>query len=125
MSKLEKIEKAVVEGYQKIENGVVDGYKKIEEGAIEGFKKVDNGRIDKISNTVTNAFEKVADGFVGKFLTKEGESVEEAKARLAKEQDERAEQAKECKNIHVEIPDSKEIVKKNLEVSLNAGKRNM
>lgn len=125
MSKLEKIEKAVVEGYQKIENGVVDGYKKIEEGAIEGFKKVDNGRIDKISNNVTNAFEKMADGFVEKFLTKEGESVEEAKARLAKEQYERVEKAKECKHTHVEIPDSQEIVKKNLEASLNAGKRNM
>ena len=87
MSRLEKIEKAVVEGYQKIENGVVDGYKKIE------------------------------DGFVGKYLVREGESVEEAKMRLAKEQ--------ERKNIHVEIPDSKEIVKKNLEASLNAGKRNM
>ena len=117
MSRLEKIEKAVVEGYQKIENGVVEGYKKIEEGAVEGFKKVDNGRIDKISNTVTNTFEKMADGFVGKYLVREGESVEEAKMRLAKEQ--------ERKNTHVEIPDSKEIVKKNLEASLNAGKRNM
>lgn len=125
MSKLEKIEKAVVEGYKKIENGVVEGYQKIEEGAVEGFKKADNGRIDKISNTVTNAFEKMENGFVGKFLTREGESVEEAKARLAKEQYERTEKAKECKNTHVEIPDSKEIVKKNLEASLNAGKRNM
>ena len=125
MSKLEKIEKAVVEGYQKIENGVVEGYQKIEEGVVEGFKKVDNGRIDKISNTVTNAFEKMEDGFVGKFLTRKGESVEEAKARLAKEQEERTEKAKECKHTHVEIPDSKEIVKKNLKASLNAGKRNM
>lgn len=114
MSKLEKIEKAVVEGY-----------KKIEEGAVEGFKKADNGRIDKISNTVTKAFEKVADGFVEKCLVREGESVEEAKLRLAKEQEERVKQAKEYKNIYVEIPDSKEIVKKNLEASLNAGKRNI
>ena len=44
MSKLEKIEKAVIEGYQKIENGVVEGYKKIEEGAVEGFKKVRNNK---------------------------------------------------------------------------------
>ena len=125
MSKLGKIEKAVVESYKRIENGVVEGYKKIEEDAVEGFKKVDNGRIDKISNTVTNTFEKISDGFVGKYLVREGESVEDAKMRLAKEQKERVEQAKESKNIHVEIPDSKEIVKKNLEASLNAGKRNM
>ncbi len=136
MSTLEKIEKAVVEGYQKIENGVVEGYqkiedgvvegyKKIEEGAVEGFKKVDNGRIDKISNAVTKAFGKMTDGFVEKCLTREGESVEEAKVRLAKEQENRDEQAKEYKNIQVEIPNSNEIVKKNLEASLNAGKRNI
>lgn len=87
-------------------------YKELVKRAVEGFKKVDNGRIDKISNTVTNAFEKVADGFVGKYLTSKGESVEKAKARLEKEQYERDEKAKECKHTHVEIPDSKEIVKK-------------
>ena len=64
MSKLEKIEKVVVKGYQKIESGVVEGYKKIEEGAVEGFQKV-------------------SDKFVEKLFTKEGETVEEAKARLA------------------------------------------
>ena len=68
-----------------------NGYDHIIKSKQGGFKKVDNGRIDKISNTVTNAFEKMADGFVEKFLTGEGESVEEAKARLAKEQYERAE----------------------------------
>ena len=43
------------------------GYKKIEEGAVSGFNKI----VDK---------------FVDNFLTKEGESVEEARARLAAEQ---------------------------------------
>ena len=57
MSKLEKIEKVVVKGYQKIESGVVEGYKKIEEGAVEGFQKV-------------------SDKFVEKLFTKEGETVE-------------------------------------------------
>ena len=50
----EKIEKAVVGGYKKIENAVVSGYTKIE------------------------------DKFVDVFLTKDGESVEEAKERLRK-----------------------------------------
>ena len=48
----EKIEKAVVGGYKKIENAVVSGYTKIE------------------------------DKFVDEFLTKDGESVEDAKKRL-------------------------------------------
>ena len=66
----EKIAKGVVGGYKKIEEGVVGGYKKIERGAVGGFNKI-------------------ADKFVDNFLTKEGESVEEARARLAAEQKER------------------------------------
>ena len=54
-----KIEKAVVGGYQKIEDTVVGGYKKIE------------------------------DKFVDQFLTKDGETVEEAKKRLQQEKNER------------------------------------
>lgn len=72
----EKIADGVVSGYKKIENGVVDGYKKIEKGTVEGFNKI-------------------ADKFVDNFLTKEGESVEEAKERLAAEQKSRAEAGKE------------------------------
>lgn len=66
----EKIAKAVVGGYKKIEDGVVGGYKKIETGVVEGFTKM-------------------TDAFVDRFLTKDGETVEQAKARLAKEQAER------------------------------------
>ena len=51
----EKIAKAVTVGYKKIEKGVVDGYTKIE------------------------------DKFVDAYLTKDGETVEEAKARLKKQ----------------------------------------
>lgn len=75
MSTYEKIEKAVVEGYKNIENSVVEGYKKIEDGVVGGF-------------------EKISDSFVEKHLTKEGETVEEAKARIAEEQEKRAENAK-------------------------------
>ena len=63
----EKIAAEVVGGYKKIEKGVVGSYKKIENGAVGGFNKI-------------------ADKFVDQFLTKEGESVEEAKARLSEEQ---------------------------------------
>lgn len=71
----EKIAEGVVGGYKKIEEGVVGGYKKIEEGAVGGFNKI-------------------ADKFVDSFLTKEGESVEEARERLANEQREREETGK-------------------------------
>lgn len=68
----EKIAKKVTGGYKKIEEGVVGGYKKIEEGAVGGFTKI-------------------SDSFVDEFLTKDGESVEEAKMRLAAEQQKRDE----------------------------------
>lgn len=66
----EKIAENVAEGYKKIENGVVEGYKKIEDGVVGGFTKV-------------------TDKFVDQFLTRDGESVEDAKKRLAREQAER------------------------------------
>ncbi|MBQ8302854.1 MAG: hypothetical protein IJX97_04850 [Clostridia bacterium] len=59
----EKITEAVVEGYKKIEKGVVDGYKKIENGVVDGFNKVS----DKCVETL---------------FSKEGETVEQTKARL-------------------------------------------
>lgn len=71
----EKIADVVVNGYKKIENGVVEGYKKIEKGAVEGYKKIENGAVD--------GFGKVTDKCVEKMFAKEGETVEEAKKRLA------------------------------------------
>lgn len=62
----EKIAEAVTGGYKKIEKGVVDGYKKIEQGVTAGYAKIE-------------------DKFVDAYLTKDGETVEEAKARLKKE----------------------------------------
>lgn len=57
----------LVKANEKIAAEVVGGYKKIENGAVGEFNKI-------------------ADKFVDRFLTKEGESVEEAKARLSAEQ---------------------------------------
>ena len=65
---IEKIADGVTEGYKKIENGVVTGYKKIEAGAVEGFGKV----VDKCVEVL---------------FAKEGESVEDAKARLSGKED--------------------------------------
>lgn len=62
----EKIRDAVVDSYKAIEDGVVGGYKKMEEGVVSGF-------------------EKVSDHFIEKFFAHEGESVGEARKRLAKQ----------------------------------------
>ena len=59
----EKIAEAVTGGYKKIEKGVVGGYKKIEQGVVGGYTKLE-------------------DKFIDAYLTKDGETVEEAKARL-------------------------------------------
>lgn len=60
-----KIAKAVTGGYKNIEKGVVDGYKKIEQHIVGGYNKIE-------------------DKFVDAYLTKDGETVEEAKERLKK-----------------------------------------
>ncbi len=62
----EKIAEAVTTGYKKLEKGVVDGYMKIQQGVVDGYSKIE-------------------DKFVDTYLTKDGETVEEAKARLKKE----------------------------------------
>ena len=59
----EKIAEAVTGSYKKIEKGVVGGYKKIEQGVVGGYTKIE-------------------DKFVDAYLKKDGETVEEAKARL-------------------------------------------
>jgi hypothetical protein len=56
----------IVKANEKIAEGVVGGYKKIEDGVVGGFTKI-------------------SDKFVDQFLTHEGESVEDAKARLKQE----------------------------------------
>ena len=58
-----KIEEAVTESYKKIENGVVDGYTKVEESVVEGYSKVE-------------------EKFIGAFLTREGETPQQARERL-------------------------------------------
>ncbi len=71
----------LVKANEKIADAVVGGYKKIEEGVVGGYKKIENGAV--------SGFTKISDSFVDQFLTKDGETVEEAKARLAAEQQER------------------------------------
>ena len=57
----------LVQMNQKIEKTVVEGYKEIED-------------------TVVGGFNKLSDKFVDQFLTRDGETVEEARQRMADEQ---------------------------------------
>ena len=80
--KAEEIAQEVADGtkkvYKAIEKGTVTGYKAIENGVVSGYKAIENGAV--------GGFNKITDKFVGAFLTKDGETVEQAKERLATEQ---------------------------------------
>ncbi len=69
----------IVKVNEKIADGVVAGYKKIEDGVVNGYKKIEAG--------VVGGFTKMTDKFVDEFLTKDGESVEDAKKRIAEKKD--------------------------------------
>lgn len=64
----------VTDTYKHIEDGVVGAYQKIEHGVVNAYQKVEDGAV--------GAYQKVEDHFVDKFLRKDGETVEDAKARL-------------------------------------------
>lgn len=74
----------LVSANKKIADTVVNGYKKIETSVME--------EIQKISDGVVNGYTKIEAKFVDEFLTKEGESIEEAKIRLKKEEQQRKEE---------------------------------
>ena len=121
----EKIAEGVTEGFQKIEDGVVGGYKKIENGVVGGYKKIEDG--------VVEGFSRMTDKFVDKFLTHEGESVEDAKKRLESEQAAREAAGKAAVEKHAvpgtgsdvgraSIEASREMARASIEASKNAGK---
>lgn len=74
----EKVSDSAVTGCKAIEHGVVTGYQKIEDGVVSGYRKIEE--------SVVGGFTKISDKFVDAFLTREGESVEDAKARLDAQQ---------------------------------------
>ena len=77
--KVEAFRKFQAEGsetYQKIEDGVVGTYQKIEEGIVGTYKKIESGFV--------GAYKNMESQFVEHFLTRNGESAEEAKEHLNK-----------------------------------------
>ena len=81
----------IVDANKKIENAVVGGYKKVEDTVVGGYKKVE-------------------DKFVDTFLKQDGETVEEAKARLKNEQEKRQQEqhkySKTTEEIQTEIKEN-------------------
>lgn len=67
----------ILQTQEKMAGAVCSGYKKIEKGVVAGYKKIEQG--------VTKGYTKIEDKFVDAYLTKDGETVEEAKARLKRE----------------------------------------
>ena len=80
----------IVDANKKIEKAVVGGYKKVEDSVVDGYKKIE-------------------DKFVDVFLKKEGETTEEAKARVKAEQESLEEEnkarAEKSLNMSKEIND--------------------
>ena len=71
----EKMAKSkLVKANQKIAETVVDGYKQVEDALVGGYKKVEDA--------VVGGYRKIEDKFIDQYLTRDGETVEEAKARL-------------------------------------------
>lgn len=59
---------------------IVNANKKIEKAVVSTYKKIEN--------TTVKTYKKIEDKFVDTFLRKDGETIEEAKARIIKEQQE-------------------------------------
>lgn len=97
------------------ESKFVKANEKIAEAVTSGYKKIENG--------VTGAFKKVEDAFVGKYLTHEGETVEDAEKRLAAEQAARKEAGKEAAAKRAQSqPSGTDVGKASVAASLERGR---
>ena len=65
----------LVQANEKIAEAAVNGYKKIEDGVVGGYHRIEDG--------VVSSFTTLTDNFLDHYPTQDGESVEEAKKRLA------------------------------------------
>lgn len=61
---MEKMTQAILHGYKAIETAVVSAYQKIETGAVQGFQAL-------------------TDRCIARFFAREGETVQQARARLS------------------------------------------
>lgn len=92
---------------------LVEVNKKIEEKVVGAYKSVES--------SVVGIYKKVEDKFVDSFLTKDGETVEDAKNRITAEQRARTESAKAEMERKKEEQNAR--IQANIEKSRNAGKK--
>lgn len=78
------------------ENKFVKANEEIAEAVVSGYKKIEDG--------VVGGFTRMTDKFVGEFQVRDGETVEEAKTRLAAEQTAREEAGKAEARRHPHKP---------------------
>lgn len=76
---MQRVADTVKSGHHKVEDGVVSGYKAVENGVVRGYKAVENG--------VVEGYTRVSDAFIRKFFMRKGETLEEARARMAHEEE--------------------------------------
>lgn len=120
---MEKITEGITEGYKKIEGGVVEGFT----GMVDKMSGVmldeeGNLKTGKVGEAVVGAYKKIEGAFVSTFIAKEGETEEEAKARVTAGTE--ARQAKIKADMEAREAAQKAMIERNLEASRNAGKRN-
>ena len=119
--RMEKIAEGVTDGYQKIEDGIVEGFGKITDKFADAMLD-DKGALKtgKVAEAVVGAYKKVEDAFVNTFMAKEGESVEDARARMAAQQ--RAREEKRKADGEKRAAQQQARIDASLERSGNAGK---
>jgi hypothetical protein len=83
----QRVADTVKNGFEKIGNGVVSGYKTIENGVVKGYTAIQDG--------VVEGYTRISDAFVKKFLMRDGETLEQTKARIAREEEELHRQSQE------------------------------
>lgn len=67
-------ESKIVKTIENISETACGAYKKVENAVVENYEKIEQG--------VVGAYTKIEDKFVQAYLSKDGESLEDAKARL-------------------------------------------
>lgn len=92
---------------------LVEANKKIEEKVVGAYMAVEN--------SVVGAYKKVEDKFVDSFLTKDGETVEDAKSRISAEQQVRTEFAKAEMERKKEEQNAR--IQASIDKSRNAGRK--
>lgn len=116
----EAVETGATKAYEAVEGSVIKTYNAIEKGVVGAYQAVENA--------VVGTFNRMTDAIVGKVLTREGETVEEAKARMAREQADREEANHQRMAQHTAVAEaslekSRQLAEDSLAAARKAGKR--